>query len=246
MQIRNGLTKVDYDGHQSIMPLEPMPGVRFPFWIPVPDDYPYQIDHTIGEPPGGTCKFEISGITPGEGDINVLPSPHIPINDPREIPNAIRRHRCCNLLFSGHQGGDGNPGGVITGGGTVILPSTIPGGTPADIRQALLDVGCKKCEIFLYACGALHNRNIPDYEDRRDRARRKIGTLTGCDVWGTKHYLQMVPTGIPPCNFDPETWWVYDPRRSCTWEPTPMYPYPSDLPIGRPVAIPQIPVIPEL
>ena len=116
------------------------------------------------------------------GDV-VLPG----VDNPQEVLDFVRKHKCCSLYTVGHRGGDQNPGGTVT------FPDPDNPEEPVKIfpheemeavlRELFLD-NCEFCVINIYACNEL----IPAEEERE--RRKEIAERTNCRVCGSVGMVQ--------------------------------------------------------
>jgi hypothetical protein len=129
------------------------------------------------------CIFKMRGTNTGPD--NYPPGTVYPVNEVDEdlgmIPEIIRRMKCCEIVFFGHQGGSSNPGGTVSyppgdGDRIVVLPNEE---LEKQIKQALKDAGCKSCKLFTYSCSSENVNEV-------DKVRLKIASNTGCDVYGLR------------------------------------------------------------
>lgn len=129
------------------------------------------------------CIFKMRGSNTGPD--NYPTGTVYPVNEVDEdlgmIPEIIRRMKCCEIVFFGHQGGSSNPGGTVSyppgdGDRVVVLPNEE---LEKQIKEALKDAGCKSCKLFTYSCSS-------EDVDKVDKVRLKIAANTGCDVYGLR------------------------------------------------------------
>lgn len=95
----------------------------------------------------------------------------------------IRQNRCCTIHLVGHQGVSAKTGG--TDGGVVTYPDPndhdkkvpiLPNESFEQQLRAAFGKNCKKCAIYIYACGG--------YKPESDITRQAIADNTGCTVYG--------------------------------------------------------------
>jgi len=122
----------------------------------------------------------------------------VDIINPLTIPQTTSSNGCCKIEISGHQGGNGNAGGItIEPPGSpfiwILGPNGVSTGSSIHrhIRDAFRSIGCPKCSLELVACSENNPSTLPpswkggadsQYCRRRDETRQFIADETGCEV----------------------------------------------------------------
>ena len=243
-----GLSGVDPLGLEWTMPAGSAIGSDFPWmWGYTPENYPHAYAHKEGNK---RCKFvfDPSVTIPGMGGI---PGQTILITGPGQMADHIRKHKCCEIFIIGHNyaSGGGNPDNVAPGGSHIgddlIFPTTQ--GHPYEeesIRDALKEIGCNGCSLFMYACGGCGGDST--LEDLREEQRQLIADRTGCHTYGTR---VNIITGIKgnktkKCLHTTkcDNWFCPVPLATTIFQPIPFIHYP---PGQQPVGLGETPLAPN-
>jgi RHS repeat-associated protein len=141
---------------------------------------------------------------------------------PDKMIDTIEKCECCEIVFAGHQSGDGgdNPGGVRH---MIDCKDRMPGFWER-LRASFLK-NCSGCSLVLAACGS----------EEGDECRERLAKETRCDVYGTKWPVAWADPKAPfkpvqPCTLDPKKHGELDPKWSCKLNPFPFYKYPGSTP----------------
>ena len=158
------------------VPATPWP-IRWPTEEPVLTPLPIHIG-PIRHSGRNRCIFSMGGSV--AGPVNFPPGPVFPIgSDPSVIPDIIRKNKCCEVIFMGHQGGTNrNSGGVVSYPGDGSKIQVLPNDDlEKRMKEAFKDINCRNCQIYNYACASVD-------EDTVNKNRNRIAKNTGCDVYG--------------------------------------------------------------
>ncbi len=226
-----------FGGSKTLEALDPSgwimfipPGVNVKPTVPYPKKLVIPWKHTGGK----RCTFLFSG-TPVKNPKDIPPGEVIPVDfDLMVIPEAIRKYKCCEVLFSGHQGGTN--GGVssqppVTNNpppetaDPTVFPAAPSNPDPhywvqvlpnqfleEEMKKAFEDAGCKgDCKIFNYACALVAPKDIEEFH----RNRKQTKTNTGCRYFGLykeSFWVAPIPNSMNCNQWTKHPWELFPPK----------------------------------
>jgi len=170
----------------------PSIGAGYPIYMPAPH---------VGASVPKRCIFYANPFKPGVGGIDTIPLNGgilVPFTDQNDMIFKIMKNGCCEVILAGHQGGTANAGGVKG-----MINCQPYDGFGDRLRTAFKMGGCKRCSLFLAACGSRSPEAL--------ECRQELANDSGCDVFGSPkpipYFDPSNPGGaydVSPCTLDPK------------------------------------------